>query len=154
MKNKGISLLEIIIAMAILAIILMVVIPSLSRFKSQQNLKNATEDIISLLDKARSQTLSSKNSSNYGVHFEPAKVVLFTGGTYSSLAADNKEITFPNSIEVLSGGISLNGSGVDVVFNRLTGETSQYGTIAIQLLSDATKQKIITINKNGIISTN
>lgn len=154
-KNKGITFLEVMIAMAILVLIITVVTPSLSSFRNQQSLKNTTDDIVSLLNQARMQTLSSQNSTYYSVHFESGRAVLFTGGTFTEPNGTNKQITFDGRVLIpASGGINLFGGGTNISFTRLTGDTNQYGTIIIRLVSDATKQKTITINKLGIASTN
>jgi len=154
-KNKGISAIEIVMVIAILAIVVAVVLPSLTGFRNGQSLKNTTDDIVSLLNQARMQTLSSENSTYYSVHFEMTRAVLFSGGTFSDSNSSNKVITFDNLVIIpANGGINLNGGDVNVNFTRLTGDTNQYGTIIIQLASDSSKQKTITINKTGIVSSN
>ena len=153
-KNKGISVIEILIVVSIISVISAIIIPSFSEFKNQQELKNTTEDILSLLNEARSDTVSSINSTTYGVHFEVNKVTLFTGSSFSILPS-NKEIDFDNTVTIpIIGGINLSGGGNDVVFNRIIGDTINDGTIILQLTNDVTSQKTITINKLGVISKN
>jgi Tfp pilus assembly protein FimT len=153
-NKKGISAVELLVVVSILIIISSILFPKLSKFRKQQVLENTTEDIVSLLNEARNNTISSKNSTTYGVHFLSDKATLFAGAAFSELP-DNKEINFDHYVSIPgSGGINLNGGGSDVVFERLTGDTEQYGTIVIRLVSDATKQRTVTINKIGIISAN
>lgn len=158
MKNKnykkGISAIEILISMAILATIVAVILPSLSGFKNQQVLKNTAEDIVSLLNKARMDTLASKNSHYYSVHFESNRAVLFTDGTFNNADATNYSVDFDSNVSIpSSGGINLSGGGSDVIFTRLTGDTNKNGNIVIQLNSDNTKTKTITIRKTGVASS-
>jgi hypothetical protein len=54
----------------------------------------------------------------------------------------------------ITGGINLAGGGSDIVFSRITGDTANNGTIVIQLTSDSSKQKTISINSLGIIGVN
>ena len=153
-QNKGISFVEIIVIISIISLICAFAIPNLSQFHKQQTLNNAVEDTVSLINEARNNTISSKNSNTYGIHFESSKVTLFAGSSYN-ISSANEEIDFDSSVAIPStGGINLNGGGSDVVFDRISGDTSKYGTIIIQLVSDTTKQKIISISKIGIISTN
>lgn len=148
-------MLEIIISVSILGIMLAVILPSLANFRNSQTMANTTSDIIALLNEARAKTLSSENSTYYSVHFESSRVVLFTGGTFDDSNTSNKVVTLSSIVTIpSSGGINLAGSGVNVSFDRLTGDTNQYGTIVIQLISDPTTQKTITINKTGVISSN
>jgi prepilin-type N-terminal cleavage/methylation domain-containing protein len=152
-KNKGFTLIEILIVITILGIISSIVILNLSQFRNEQLLKNTTLDVVSLLSKARQNTLSSVNSINYGVHFDGNQAVLFTGPGYTSNNVTNEPVIFNNRIIILTpSGLNI-GGGSDVIFKRLTGETIG-GTIKIQLTSDATKQKIITVGKTGSVSSN
>ena len=154
-KNKGISIIEILIVISIIGILAAVIIPSLSKFRNEQALRNTTADIVSLLNKARNNTISSLSSSNYSVHFETTRFVYFTGSVFNNGAGTNSAFTLSTSVTIpASGGISLNGGGADVIFTRLTGETANYGTIIVRLASDDTKQKTITISKTGSVSSN
>lgn len=152
--TKGNSLIEIVIAMAIITIILVITVPRLNEFRTHQTLKNTASEVVNLLNEAKTSTLFSKNSTVYGVHFETNRMVFFTGATFDDSAATNKVITFDPLVTLPSGNIVLNGSGVDVVFDRLTGNTSNHGTITLELASNSSKQKIITISALGVISLN
>ncbi len=151
--SAGKSVIELLVIIAIVGIMLAMILPSLSSFRGEQTLDNTADDIVSLLNQARAQTLSSQSSTYYSVHFDTNQAVLFSGGTYTPGASTNKVVTFSNLVSLPSvGGISLLGGGSDVSFTRLTGDTTQYGTIIVRLVSDATRQKIITINQTGIVS--
>lgn len=152
-KNKGFTLIEILIVIAILGIISSIVLLNLSQFRNEQLLKNTTLDVVSLLSKARQDTLSSVNSTNYGVHFDSNQAVLFTGSVYSSNNVTNEPVVFSSKVNIsIPSGLNI-GGGSDVIFERLTGETIG-GTIKLQLTSDATRQKIITVGKTGSVSSN
>ncbi len=152
-KNKGFTLIEILIVIVIIGIISSIVILNLSKFRNEQLLKNTTLDVVSLLSKARQNTLSSVNSINYGVHFDSNQAVLFTGTGYTSNSTTNEPIVFNSRVIIpMPYGLDI-GGGSDVIFERLNGETIG-GTIKIQLTSDSTKQKIITVGKIGNASSN
>lgn len=152
-KQRGITLIEITIIIFIISIITVIVFTNLSGFRNDQALRNTTSEIVSLLNKAKQNTLSSVNSTNYGVHFESNKMVLFTGSNYSSSASDNEVVIFNNVVSIPSvGGLNI-GGGSDVIFERLTGDTIG-GTIKIQLNSNSNIYKTITITKTGSISSN
>lgn len=154
-KNKGISIIEILVVITIIGILTAIVVLNLSTFRNERSLSNTTSDIISLLNNARNNTISSLNSSAYGIHFETDRVIYFTGSTFNSSDSANIEIDLNPSVNIpSSGGINLSGGGSDVIFTRLTGDTVNYGTIIIRLTSDATRQKVITINKTGSVSSN
>jgi type II secretory pathway pseudopilin PulG len=157
-NNKGVSIVEILIVISIIIAIGAIVALNLSKFRDEQALKNTTVDIVTLLNKARQNTLSSLNSNNYSVHFESDKAVLFSGTTYSSSSSDNDPIIFSSAVTIpATGGINISGGGSDINFKRLTGDVINgtiSSTIIIELVSNPSRQKTITINKTGIISSN
>ncbi len=110
---------------------------------------------MALLHKAKSDSLSSLNSNNYSVHFENNRMVYFIGDTFSEGDSGNQIVNFESEVNIpTTGGINLNGGGNNVVFSKLAGNVVGYGTIIIQLTSDPTRQKTITIEKTGAISSN
>lgn len=160
-KNKlvsGFTLIEVLIVLVVIVIISSIVVLSLSKFRNEQALKNTTVDIVSLLNKARQNTLSSVNSTNYSVHFEEGKAVLFIGNKYEEDDPTNEEILFTSVVNIPTiGGINISGGGNEINFERLTGEVTNgtiSSTIIVRLINDITKQKTIIINKTGIISSN
>lgn len=146
----GFTLLEIIISAGILVLIAALTAAAFSSFYKTLALNAAAENGLVMLQQARSNTLSSKDSSEYGVHFESSRIVFFKGAAFSEPNPDNEEYKLSSFVEIY--GISLNGAGSDVVFQKLTGKTGQYGVISLRLKSDISKTKTITINSNGSAS--
>ena len=153
LKNqKGLTLMEILIVLAVLGIIIATVMFQFSKTRANQVFQNGIADVLSALDKARGDTLSSLNSSTYGVHFQSNQVVIFKGTVYNSGASDNQVITIvtpANITNVTFGGVS--GNSGDIYFNRLSGSPSTTGTIT--LVADD-YSKTITISATGVASTN
>lgn len=150
--NKGISVIEILIVVIVLAILFTITSSEFFKFREGQVLKGATSDILSALNKARAETLGSVDSSEYGVHFESDQVIIFKGTTFSAGAGDNEviSITSPANISnVTLGGVS--DTEGDVYFSRLYGAPSDTGTITI---STSSISKIITISATGVVSVN
>jgi len=152
MKNfyiKGITVVEIVVVLAIIILLVAIVLPQFSKTRENQVLKNAVADIMSALNKASSQTLSSVNSSEYGVHFQSDKVIIFTGTSFSEGVGDNEMINIiaPATIS----DISLTGGAYDIYFNRLSGTPSKIGTVTI---TSGSSSSVITIGATGIVSVN
>lgn len=147
--KKGFTLTEILIVVAILAVIVTIVASAFSKFNNNQSLSGALGEVTSTLNEARANTLASFDNESYGVHFQTDKVVLFKGSSYSSSDPDNEDIIISSKISI--SNISLIGGGSDVVFKRLSGKTDQNGTITLSLISDPTKTKTITIQGSGVI---
>ncbi|HTE48503.1 MAG TPA: type II secretion system protein [Candidatus Paceibacterota bacterium] len=150
--KQGLTALEILVVIGVLGIIIAVVLPQFSKTKELQVLKNAVADVLSDIDKARAQTLSSLNSSEYGVRFESDRVIIFMGMSFSSGDSSNEttSITSPANISNVTLG-SASGSSGDMYFNRLSGSPSKTGTVTI---STTSYSKIITISATGASSVN
>jgi len=149
-KNYGFTFIEIIIAIAILLVIAVFTLVSLNTFRGNQSLKNSVDETVGLINQARSQTLSSQEFSQYSVHFEAARVVLFNGTTFSEPNPNNIVLILPSSIEISS--VSLNGGGVDMTFQKLTGKTDQFGSVVFRVKNDISKTKTINVKNTGIIN--
>ncbi len=155
MKNsytRGVTVAEVLVVVAVMALIFGVVMPQFSNIKESQVLKNTTSDILSSLNKAQSQTLASVSSSSYGVHFQSDKIVIFTGTSYSAGSSSNVSINVsaPATItNVTFGGVSATSG--DIYFNRLSGAPNTSGTITV---SSTNYSKIVTISATGVASSN
>lgn len=145
--TKGFTLIELLMVMGVMGVIGAIVFTSFLKLRDTQALSKDTETIVAVLREARNQTLSSKNASVYGVHFSATSTVFFVGSTYSAGAATNKTYPLNSGDNILT--ISLAGGGSDVVFQRLSGETSQNGTVVISS-SKLSYTKSVVIYKTGV----
>ena len=139
---------EILAVVAIIGIIVAVALPQFSKMRELQILKSGVEDTLSSIDKARGETLSSLDSSSYGVHFQSDKIIIFKGTIFSASDVNNEIISIVSPAGI--SNISL-GSGIsDVYFNRLSGAPNHTGTVTISTVSYS---KIITISATGTASS-
>jgi len=151
-KHRGLTLIEILIVIAVIALLSAIIISPLAEFRERKILDAVSEDIVSLVNEARINTIGSKNKLEYGAHFETGRMVLFEGTTFTEPNVNNEETIFNSVVEISS--ISLNGGGSDVVFNKLYGTTDEYGTIIIRLKSDNSKTIQIAIQETGVVYAN
>lgn len=148
MKQKGFTILEILLAIAILTLTLTIVTFSFSKLNTSQALDKSAVLVVSILDEARSLTLSSKGDSQHGVYFEMSQVVLFKGSTYSPSDPLNV-VTNLNPLVGLQN-INLSGGGTSVVFKRLTGHTDETGSLEVFLKASPSTLRLINISATGI----
>ena len=148
MNQKGFTLLEILMAIAIATIVITIVVFSFSKLNSSQALERTGDLIASVLDEARSLTLSGSEDSQYGVHFEDDQIVLFKGTSYSSGSEDNVVTDLNDFVEI--GDIELSGGGDDIIFKRLTGYTDEAGTIEVFVTATPENNLTITISETGL----
>ncbi len=149
MKTRGFTLLEVAIIVAIVTILVTILLTSFSSLNARQSLDSSAELVRSVLERAQSLTLASEADAQYGVHFDANQVVLFKGATYS--VDDPNNATSTLNARVIISNTTLSGGGSDVLFNRLTGNTSQYGTTTLSLINSSTTQRKVIINQTGTI---
>jgi prepilin-type N-terminal cleavage/methylation domain-containing protein len=145
-QGRGFSLIELLVAAAIFVLLMALALSSMNLVKKERLLSSSADKILDVLRLAQNKTLASEGSSSYGVHFEREKFVLFAGGVYSSAAPENQEFALVDGIVI--GAVDLAGAS-DVVFERLSGNALNSGSVVLELESDATKNKIIYIESSG-----
>lgn len=150
-REAGFTAIETLTVVAILLVILIITVMSFTLFQQERDLDGATEGLTSAFEQARSQTLASQNQTVYGVHLEANRYVLFVGATYVPGAATNQDFTLSSSIEL--SGWALAGGGSAVIFDRLTGKTSQPGTVTLRIRNRPTRTKAVTVLATGIVSS-
>jgi Tfp pilus assembly protein FimT len=147
-KQFGITVIEILVVIAVLGIIFSIVIPQFSKMRESAVLKTAVGDILSSVNKARSETLSSLNSSSYGVHFQSDKVIIFKGISFVSNDQNNETISIVTPASISNGTFIL---PANIYFNRLSGSPSTTGSV---IVSTTSYSKTITISATGVASSN
>ena len=149
MKNKGFTLLEIVIVLGVVMIIAAMAITSLGRFSKNAALDAARQDIITALHEARELTLSSKDATVYGVHVETDRVVRFTGALFATSTPSNVVYLFDPRVRMVS--LTFIGGGSDVIFRRLTGESNKSGAIVVAVYGSDNLRSTTTVSLSGII---
>lgn len=148
-KNQhGFTLMEILVVLGIITIIASLTFYFFGKANKQTVLEKDVASVVSFVRNARLLSIASKNASPFGIHLEEDKVVLFEGNPYS--AGGPNEKTFYFSREVYLSSYSLNKGGSDIIFARLTGDTSNYGTVTVSL-RDNSASTTFTILKTGVI---
>lgn len=149
--STGVTLLELLIVIGILSLLLVVIIPSFLNFRRSSILNTETQEVLTLVNKARLSAMSSKEDMQYGVHFETGKTVLFKGTTYTAGNSSNEEHIFNPALTLSS--IAVNGGGSNVVFQKITGATSQNATTTL-LVTGTTASTTVIIRPTGIATIN
>ena len=139
-QNKGFSLLEVLISLAIMVILLGVTTPFVLHFYKRYQSSTERNLLVSLFREARTMSLAGHGSANHGVHIASGQYTLFEGVNYQT-RIEAKDQTFPRN-----DNISITGPS-DLIFTHLTGRTASVSFI----LTNATKTERIYVNKEGRI---
>ena len=148
-SQKGLTIIEITIVISIVVILAALSFQVFNVFNKRQALEKDAQQIASQIKEARSATLASRNESAYGVHITATRTVMFRGAVFTETDSNNRDFVLNKRVQI--GTISLNGGGIDIRFDRLTGATSEYGSITLSLVSSTTITKTISIGEAGIV---
>jgi prepilin-type N-terminal cleavage/methylation domain-containing protein len=153
--QKGFTLVEIIISIAILAVIASLgLFISMDFFKSY-SFRSEQSVIVTLLQNTRSQSLNNIDQVRHGVHFQgsPLRYTIFECpvGTpqCSSYVAGSSDLTTNSSYNITMTSPAL---PFDIIFDQLNGDCVSCASPVNIQISDGVKNYIITINNEGQIS--
>ncbi len=142
---------EVLTVIAILMTILGISIGSFVAL-NQRSATNASVDAIkAAVIQARTKTLSGDSGTHWGVHFETLEVTVFAGSTYNQNTSTNIRYPLNRGTSIVNKNIA--GGGANIIFNRLTGETSNAGTsnLGIRDNYSLSTSTLITIYGTGIV---
>jgi len=162
-NGAGYTLIEVLIVIVIMASLIVLTLTALPDLAVRRSLNNATQSSISLLEEARSRTLSSREissapgaGSTYGVYFNSAgsdkKLILFSGTRYTGFNAV-KTVKLGGTISVTAPDFTAGTwipNSFNVSFRRLTGEAQQSGDIVITE-TRSNEQQTISVLSSGLV---
>ena len=148
-NQSGLTIIEIMIAVSVVVVLAALSFQVFNVFIKRQALDKDTQKIVSMLKEARSATLASRANSVYGVHFVATRTVMFKGTVFIESDSNNRELSLNPRVQITV--TNLNGGGSDIIFDRLTGATDQYGSVTLSLVASTSITKIISIEETGIV---
>lgn len=140
MRN-GFTLIEVLLVLALVSGLASLSLPIGLTFYRNQIVDETGRDVASVLHRARSQAMSQKNDSPFGVELLSGSYVLFQGTSYALRSALNDEIFS------LPTGLSVSGLA-EIVYSKPGGTTTVSGIITLSSVSTSTT---ITVNQQGLI---
>lgn len=138
----GFTLIETIIAIAILTIIASLGLVFGIDFYKTYSLDAERNMIVSVLQKARSRAQNNINQSPHGVSFQANEYIIFQGASYISRSVAYDQI-IPKNPAIVVNGFS------EAVFEQLNGNSQTIGDI---VLDNGKRLAIISINNEGRIN--
>lgn len=148
-RYRAFTLLEVLVAVAILLTVSSLILRTMNSYRLRQGLDSAGETVATALSLARESTLSSRDDSVYGVHFESDRVIVYKGATYTPGASSNSTHLLPSTTFIST--TTFSGGGSNILFNRLLGTTGNYGTTTIALRAATTSVRYVVILGTGVI---
>lgn len=149
--TQGFSLIELIIVISIAMILSAISISTFFSVSEQQSLEKDVNYSIALIEKARLQTVNSKDNLVFGVRFASSSVTLFQGTTYVAGSSTNTVFNFSPKVEI--SAINLSGGTQNTMFEKITGKSNATGTIKFRLKTNQNSSTTVVVYKTGLVET-
>lgn len=142
-KNKGFTLLEVLLSVAIIVLLAGLGTPIYQSFQTRNDLDIAQHTLASSLRRAQVLSQSVDGNAPWGVSLRSGEIILFQGSSYTARDTSLDEVFD------LPGSISPSGVS-EMVYEIFTGEPQATGTMT--LTSNANEIRTITVNEKGTIT--
>jgi prepilin-type N-terminal cleavage/methylation domain-containing protein len=140
--TNGFTLIEIIVVIGIFAILgTFGLFATLDSYRSS-TLSGERASLVSILSRARANSLSNIDGLPHGVHITPTNYTIFEGSSY-----DTRAVNMDQTISA-SNSINHGTSTEDIIFSPLSATTTQ----ATITLSNGVRSETIEVNSEGMIN--
>lgn len=145
---KGFSLIEILMAVAILGILTSIVISTFSTAQLKKEQSGITQSLVASLEKQKADTQAGKGGAIYGVKLNTDSYVLYKG-TYSVNSATNQDVVIDKKFSLSE---TLTNANNLIYFSKLYGKANENATITISHIQNQVSPQVIVIEQSGTIS--
>jgi prepilin-type N-terminal cleavage/methylation domain-containing protein len=141
--QRGFSLVEILLSLALLALVAGIGAPLFVSFQNRNDLDVASVTLVHAMRRAQLLARAVSQDSDWGVSIGTSTITLFQGSSYAARVVASDEISS------ISPAITKSGI-LEYVFSKFTGYPQAIGTTTLMSVQNETR--IITINAKGTIS--
>lgn len=143
MNDRGFSLIEMLLSVAIIAMLAALSLPLYVSFSNRNDVDVNAESIASMLRRAQTYSRGMNGDSIWGVRIQTGSATLFKGTTYASRDTSYDETT------VIPGHIAVSGIS-DVTFSKLLAVPSTTGSVT--LTTNTNETRTVTLNGKGMVA--
>lgn len=159
--RKGFSMVELLVAIAVLMVIGGVTLLNLYPARNAASIKGTTQQMVALLRQAQSLSVTQSQGSSWGVHFSnnasgsfASVYALFKGTAYAASSALG---TYRLPSGVCYGNIAR-GSSTDIAFSQILGQPLTQSSTFLSLLTcqgsgSRSVSSLIHVFPSGLVST-
>ncbi|MEK7517633.1 MAG: type II secretion system protein [Patescibacteria group bacterium] len=147
-NNKGFTLIELMVVLAIVATLLGLIAINLSSSQQKTSISTTVQTIISDMKTQQIKAMTSDTegrptASPYSVHFDANQYVLFYGSAYSSAEPSNFVVPLPPNLQFTTL--------INVVFSQTSGSLGSAASVTIQNVTTS-EVKTIQLNQYGVVT--
>lgn len=142
--RQGFTLIEMVIVVFLVVLIASVTLSSFGALNNKQTLDSQVSLIKSTIQKARAESLNSKNGIAHGVTFASTTLTTFDQGTTTT-----RVLTYTTGVRLASHTLGTSS----ITFAKVTGSPSAAGTLVYTLTRGSTviATTSLTINSLGVV---
>ena len=140
---KGFTLLEVLLSLAILALLAGLSAPVYLNLQSRNDLAVATTTLAQTLRRAQTLAMAVASDSTWGVKVQTGNFTLFKGLGYSA-----RDPSFDEIFDLPSNLISSGPS--EIIFSKFTGEPQTTGNITLTNVNN--ENRTLSVSPKGMIS--
>lgn len=115
---------------------------------NHRSISSEQATLVSVLQKARNESINNINAIQHGVHIDTSAYTLFEGTNYISTNSSNQTIAKSSMTDISNINSNDFTAPYDIIFSQLSGEPSVIGVIT---LNNGATTKMITIYNGGLI---
>jgi len=141
-KNFGFTLIEVLLSVALLAVLAGFSLPVYRALQVRNDLDIATNTVVQSLYRAQVLSQAVSSDASWGVYVGVGEIVIFQGDSYVT-RDDIWDEVFDLPTDITPSGLAA------VVFDRFTGDTQTTGSVILN--SNTNETKTITINNKGMV---
>lgn len=154
MSRKGFTIVELMTAVALLAIIATVSFLALSRRSASSDVKNAASQVVATLRQAQQSAIQRASSTAWGVRLDNTtstspRVLVFASSTYATSSVISS-FALPARARYATSSIAA-GASKDIVFSIGTGMPVTTSSVVL-VGSTGTTTVTITVNAVGVVT--
>jgi prepilin-type N-terminal cleavage/methylation domain-containing protein len=147
--KKGFTIIELIIVTTVSLILISLSLSTFYNVSDRQTLEKEIDYSIALIEKARLQTVNSKDNSYYSIRLSSSTITLYRSNVFSTTASSSSHYVFSPKVEI--SNISLTGNVSDIAFQQITGSSNATGTITFRLKNNQSASTTIRLYKTGLV---
>ncbi|PIP30277.1 hypothetical protein COZ22_01185 [bacterium (Candidatus Howlettbacteria) CG_4_10_14_3_um_filter_37_10] len=119
--KKGFTLIEVLLVLLVISLLSLGIMNGYSNYNSQNSLKENGKQVKSIILETRSNSISQKLELGWQIELNADNIVL-----QDQNAENKRTFSLPQKIQITN--ISLNSGGNIIAFDKMTGNTTNYGT--------------------------
>lgn len=146
-SSKGFTLVEVLLAVALISLMTAVALPAASSLQSRNDVDVAAIGIAQNLRQAQQLAAAGSGDSNWGVSISSGSFTLYRGNSFAT--RDNTYDQINDMSAKITPTFSLSPSGSEVNFAKISGLPSATGTITLTGLNG--RVVTLTINAQGMV---